>query len=283
MNPASLLRLALVLATIPGLGQAQSTRFLQSDRWELAIGERLEIDFQARREGTLEAVPWPARFDWFFVRAGGGQTNLDDPRVAEGRRTLELTAERAGITLIAADRPAYVEPIAKGDLRVFLAENVGRSTLKKLDLAALNAFDGEALRVRRIESTKALLRVLGKEGFLPNSAVAQSKTGQAVEIRPLADPTSVPVKSDLPLRVYVPNPGKQGTKVIARHLGTGRTQTFFTDRMGAGFFTINMAGLWMVEAHHARPAKDENADWEIHTATLTFEVPPGDPRQGGGK
>ena len=283
MKASLFLRLAPVLATLVGLGHAQSTHYLHSDRFELAVGERIEVDFMARKEGELEEALWPTRFDWFFVRGGGGQTNLSDPRVQPGRRTLELTLRRPGITLVAADRPAFVETVGKSELRIFLAEKVGRTTLNRRDLAALKAIAGDVVRVRRIESTKTLVRVLGAEGFLPNSAVAQSKTAQAVEIRPLADPTSVPVKGDLPLRIYVPNPDKAGTKVIARHPSSGRSQTFLTDRMGTGFFTISTVGLWTVEAHHARRTGGQDADWELFTATLSFEVPAGDPRQGGGR
>ena len=86
--------------------------------------------------------------------------------------------------------------------------------------------------------------------------------------------------SVMPLRVYVPNPEKSGTRVIARHLASGTRQSFLTDRVGTGYFTVDQPGVWIVEAHHAtRLVDDPEADWEIHTATLTFEVPSWDPRK----
>jgi hypothetical protein len=275
--PAALLALGLTA------NAAQSVRFLRTERFEMALGERLRVGFQDQRGEALAAAAWPKRFDWFFVRAGGGQENLAVPRPAAGRRTLAIELTRPGITLIGADPAERVEELSLSDLRAFLAQRMAPGSLPTALEPRPGAGASEMLRVRRVESAKALVRVLGKDGFLPNSATAQSKTGQAVEIRPLADPTSVPVNSDLPLRIYVPNPGKAGTRVSARHLATGRTHTFLTDRMGTGFFTVTAAGVWTVEAHHARPAPDKDADWEIYSATLIFEVPPGDPRQGGAK
>ena len=105
------------------------------------------------------------------------------------------------------------------------------------------------MRVRRLESTKLLVRVIGEERWQPNSATAQSKTGQQAELRPLADPTSVALKSDLPLRAYLPANSKAGNKVTALHLESGRSQSFLTDAMGSGFFTVSVAGVWTVAAH----------------------------------
>lgn len=67
--------------------------------------------------------------------------------------------------------------------------------------------------------------------------------------------------------------------MLARHLESGRGQSFLTDAMGSGFFTVSVAGVWTVAAHAARPLEgDGEADWELATATLTFEVPVFDPR-----
>jgi len=261
---------AAVWGTTPA---AQSVRFLGADRYELERGNELRLGLLTDDVERLAPAPWPDGFDWFLVRAAGVQENLEDPRPPAGVRALRLTLERPGITLIGADLRPRIERMSPPELAGFLAQRAGPGVARPADT-------GEMLRVRRVESAKTLLRVLGEEGFLPNSATAQSKTGQRVEIRPLADPTSVPVKGDLPLRVYVPE--KRGTKVTARHVATGRTQSFLTDALGCGFFTVTVAGIWTIEAHHAFPLEDDlAADWELHTATLTFAVPAGDPRQGG--
>jgi len=257
---------------------AQSVTALLADRHELAARERLNVRFDRERGGALEQAAWPGEFDWFLVRVAGGQANLESlPDPDDETAAFELLLPEPGVALVAADRRPRVELVTPGELRAFLRSRVGAATLPA---RALERGGQPELRVRRLESSKLLVRVLGAEGWLPNSATAQSKTGQRVEIRPLGDPTSVRVKTDMPLRVYVPNPRKAGTKVLAHHLSSGRTQTFLTDGVGTGHFTVNAPGVWLVEVHHARRLVDDSeADWEIHTATLTFEVPSWDPRE----
>lgn len=257
---------------------AQSTSALRADRYELSVHESVQVRFDGQRKGAVAREAWPEGFDWFLVRVAGSQLNLADPGAADPRAGwIDLALSEAGVTLVAADRKPRIEQVTPRELRAFLRRRTGPSTLP----AGWQRNGGErALRVRRQESSKLLIRVLGDAGWLPNSATAQSKTGQRVEIRPLGDPTSVRLKTDMPLRVYVPNPRKTGTKVLAHHLASGRTQGFLTDREGTGHFAVDEPGVWLVEVHHAlRLSDDPEADWEIHTATLTFEVPSWDPRE----
>jgi len=273
--------LPLTVLLIPASGagvQAQSTSALRADRHELAVHESLRVRFDGRRKDAVARGDWPEEFDWFLVRVAGTQLNLAAPSAADpGSGSFELVLSRPGVTLLAADRKPRIEEVTPRELRAFLRRLTGPATLP----ADWQRGQGKrTLRVRRQESSKLLVRVVGDEGWLPNSATAQSKTGQRVEIRPLGDPTSVRLRTDMPLRVYVPNPEKAGTRVLAHHLASGRTQTFLTDREGTGYFTVDEPGVWLVEAHHAlRLAEDPEADWEVHTATLTFEVPSWDPRE----
>jgi hypothetical protein len=277
------LRLFLPLTVLLSLAtgatvRAQSVSALRGDRHEVTVHERLRLRFDGERSGAVARGAWPGEFDWFLVRVAGTQRNLEDLAAADPEAdSFDLLLSESGVTLVAADRKPRIEEVTPRELRAFLRSRLGPKTLPA---ASLGSKDEPALRVRRLESSKLLVRVLGDEGWLPNSATAQSKTGQRVEIRPLGDPTSVKVRTDMPLRIYVPNPRKVGTKVIARHLESGKRQTFLTDREGTGHFTVNAPGVWLVEVHHARRLVDDpEADWELHTATLTFEVPSWDPRE----
>ena len=58
---------------------------------------------------------------------------------------------------------------------------------------------GQTVRVRRVESATTMVRVPTPDGRALSSATAMSKTGQAVEIRPLFDPTVLRVGRDIPL------------------------------------------------------------------------------------
>lgn len=265
----------------------QETRFLQAERYEVASGRELALRFGALSEGRLSGVAWPREldaegrdFEWAFVRAAGAQENLERFQPASEREDAVLRRlVEPGVTLIATDRRPFVESIPAGEWMAFLAANLGPEALPA---DWRTRIPEGVVRVRRRESSKLLVRVVGENGWLPNSATAQSKTGQAVELRPLADPTSVALKSDLPLRAYLPAARKDGNKVLAHHHESGRGQTFLTDAMGSGFFTVSVAGVWTVAAHAVRPlADDEGADWELASATLTFEVPAFDPRLSG--
>jgi hypothetical protein len=88
----------------------------------------------------------------------------------------------------------------------------------------------------------------------------------------LFDPTALTPPGDVPLRVYLPG-GGANARVVARHADTGRRQTFVADAHGLGHFTVDAAGVWFVEAHRAvELTGDPDADWEIRSATLGFEV-----------
>jgi len=285
MRPATFVRAALLaglVCALPAPASAQGVDYLLLDRYELASGGELTLRFEREREGELARAAWPGSFDWLFVRVAGHQETMTELGPADASEDfVRLRTTRPGITLIGADRPERVERVDAAELRAFLAAKVGPRSLPAGWRETLGG-GGRAggLRVRRVESAKALVRVLGGQDWRPNSATAQSKTGQRVEIRPLADPTSVQVKSDLPVKVYLPG-AKRGVAVTARHVDSGRTQTFFTDDGATGFFTVSVSGLWTVEAHAARPLPDDpGADWEVATATLTFEVPHWDPREG---
>ena len=135
--------------------------------------------------------------------------------------------------------------------------------------------------MRRIESAKGLVRVSDPEGRpVRPSAVAQSKTGQAVEIRPLADPTMTAVGSDLPLRAYVLGEKLVGARMLATCIADGVTREAITDESGSCHFRIASTGVWRVEFHDVRPLSDDpEATWAIYSATLTFEVT----RNGAGR
>ena len=273
------LGLGVIAATSMGFASAQSVRTLRAERYELDAGATARVHFATRNDdaGRDERSAWPASLDWAFVRVAGTQTNHDAlvPRDAKDS-SVELVLESPGVAMIATDAAPRVETVRGSDLVEFLAARVGPSARPA---GWRDAGAADSLVVRRLESSKLFVRVLGAEGFLPRSATAQSKTGQRFELRPLADPTSVRVRGDLPLRVYLPGDAL-GAKVLARHVASGRTQTFLTDRGGTGFFSVTLSGLWTIEAHHVRRLEPGNgADWEIATATLTFEVPHLDPRE----
>ncbi len=266
------LRFAFLLLLGANLA-AQEAEPLRADRYELGVGESLQLSWADVGSGRSA---WPGSLEWAFVRGAGEQENLQDlARSAQGG-SARLTLSKAGIALIGIDRRAEVRDVPRAEFQTFLSTAIPEANLPK---APFDPQGSGPIRVRRLDSAKLLVRVVGEEGFLPNSATAQSKTGQRAEIRPLADPTSLPLKADLPLRVYLPQARGQRLRVRARHVPSSRTQSFLTDAGGTGYFSVELSGLWVVETYHATPTnEDPEADWEVIGATLTFEVPHVDPR-----
>ncbi len=206
--------------------------------------------------------PWTDhRLAWFFIRGDGTQRNLSQVTAAlDDASAVTLPQIPQGCAVIGADFAPRIEILAAADWAVFLKT---RSSAPPPELGAAPA------RVRRIESCKTILRAAPGGD---DSAV--SKTGQAVEIRSLMDPTATPPGSDVALRAFVDGNKVAGAHLIARHIESGRTQDLITNPEGIANLRITDAGPWHIEFHRAtRLAGDAEADWELRTATLTFKAP----------
>lgn len=270
--------LPLCLLLLGASSGAQGVGHLFAGRYEAARGQTLEVRLDQHAADRWSPAPWPTDLEWVFVRVAGTQENLPELQPDRpGDASVRVPLVRAGVTLVATDLVPRLETWTSEALPRHLAELELQGHL----LADWRASaESDEVRLRRLESHKLLVRSVGPAGWMPNSATAQSKTGQRAELRPLADPTSMQRGSDLPLRVYFPHGPKENVRVLARHRETGRTQAFLTDREGTGFLSLEVAGLWTVEAHQLRVLPtDGDAELELVSATLTFELPPWDPRQ----
>jgi len=265
---------AVLAAAGSSLAAAQSVKYLSPDKYQAHVGEQLRLHVEAGDALKPQRVAWPAEIiDWLYVRAAGTQENLHKERVQPARPQddfLAVTLSHPGVALIGFDTRPAVTPVAGRDLQAFVTRYVEPASLP----SPRPRFPSTAtLNVRRVESTKALVRVQAEDGERSHSATAQSKSGQAVEIRPLADPTMATVGNDLPVRVYIGGGKKAGVRLLATSVAAGKTQQIVTDASGAAHFRVTHPGLWRVEFHHAQPLKDDPAaDWAIYSATLTFEV-----------
>ena len=265
-----LLAAGLALATPP------ATTFLSSSAYNVRPGDTVKLQYATvgGTAGALQAAAWPADVPWLFVRAANTQTNQHDVKPARpGDSFVAVEIRETGVTVVGADcKPATTEMTGTA-LREFADRNISAAGLEQA--GALPAADAK-VAVQTVRSGKTLVRAAGDGAA---SAVATSKTGQAVEIQPVADPTVIAVGSDLPLRVFIGGDKKSDAKVQVTS-PSGKTETFTTDGVGSGHVRIGEAGVWRAEfSHLAHTGTDPAAGWVIYTATLTFEVP----GQGGGK
>jgi len=265
-RPSSLLTVLVVTGT--ALAAPPTASFLTPSDFTPQLGAAVDLRFRTGTAGDA----WPAgQVQWLFVRGGATQENRHDVRPEQPKSDfVALEIKHAGVTLVGVDLQPTILELTGVELRSFLVANAADAAV--LRKARALAPQGKH-RVRHVASAKTLMRALPREGLAQPSAIATSKTGQAVEMRLLVDPTLTPIGGDVPLRVYVNGEKKTGVKVRATCVATGKAQTFITDSVGSGHFCLNAAGQWRVEVHHARPLEgDDSADWVIHTATLTFKT-----------
>lgn len=209
------------------------------------------------RGGVLEAATsggW-APGDWgrsehFFVRSGGGQLNLT-PQVRAGRAAVPTPPQASDLHVCGLDLEPCEQLVPAARWSALLAEH------------GLDAPVNAPARVRRIESAKAFWRPAPG----PPSAVALAKTGQAVELRPIVDPTTLAAFGDLPLRGYAPG-GAAGGRLRAVHLETGDVRTGVLDADGLGRLSLGLAGRWTITLTVVHAL--EGGVWTLATASLTF-------------
>ncbi len=262
--------LALLAAAGAALADVPKTTFLKPDKHVAAVGDTVQLHFVDGAARTARPVPWPGeRIEWMFVRGGPEATNKEKVQPArKGDNFVPVTIKHPGVTLVGIDERPEVREMTNAELRAFVKRNV--ATRGHTPDVPNN---DEQVRVRHVRSSKTLIRVPDEEGRDLPSAIATSKSGQRSEFRAIFDPTLVAVGSDLPVWFYVDGSKRPDVKVQATHVQTGKTLTFDTDPKGSGHFRVSALGTWRVQAHHLQKAEnDPDADWTLHTATLSFEV-----------
>lgn len=263
---------ALVVAVLAMSGAAagQSALFLAPESYGPEADGSVEVAFERRGVDTAAAA-WPEGVEWVFVRGGGTQENRWALEAGAREGSAELPLARAAVTMIGVDLAARVEEIGGKELRAFVEARGDEASR-----AAAAGLAGEgAVRVRRVESAKAIVRARGAPAGASSTAV--DKSGQRVEIRMLSDPTAAEVGSDVPVRAYVQGDKLASSRVVATHVASGRTAEVVTDEGGIGWWRVSEAGAWRLEMHHLRRVEGEaEAAWELHSATVVFETPEGE-------
>ncbi len=265
-------RLALLTGLLlGGTAAAQTAAVLQPDAFRATAGQDLLLTWQTDGPLGLQPAAWPASVDWLFVRGLGTQENLASrqPAAADAGRMRVRLAD-PGATVIGLDQTPRILERAPAELAGFATKQLadGTAIVAQLDLPG-----EQPVRVRQFRSTKLIVRV-AQPGAVQqvSSAAAQSKSGQRAEIRAFVDPTLVTPGSDFPFRTYLQGDKLPHVRVTAHNETTGSRRVLTTDAAGIGNLPIDAAGIWRLTWHRLRPARDAAADWNLHTATLRFEV-----------
>lgn len=271
--------LAVTAVTVCAMScAAQDVWFLSPVSFGVKPGEHLEVAVMRERleervEDAAAVPPDAAAFptelaDWVFVRGGGEQWNLHHPDPIEAAPArIELPMPTVGVAMIGMDCAPTVETVSPARLRAFIAERAPRFT----DLRIPEAAGGVRVRVNR--SAKALVRLADGRTEGMASPVATSKAGQRSEIRLNVDPTVSAVGSEVPVRLYANWKSRMGVTFTATHVGSGESRTIDVNEYGNGSVVLDAPGVWRLEFHYFEPADDDEADFDLYSATLTFDVP----------
>jgi len=285
--------------------------FLKPDRYELKVGERVELSLQrlsdagvagAPAAAAADNVPAPVDIavsslacDHAFLRLAGTQENRDSlvamafapdlvgepaAQAAKGQpvATVSVPLTIHGVAMIGCDFSPRVELLGADELRAFLKSVLTAPAFE--EASKLIPKDGD-VRVRRVETVKTLVNVTTDDPkAIGDRQTAISKTGQMNEIRFTMNPTSTPLGSDVALRVFAKIDKAANAKVIVSCDEANVRREVETSATATGVFTLTHAGAWRAEFHVVKPAKDDpDADLTIYSATATFHTMPSEVRR----
>lgn len=257
---------------------AQELGRLRPSRPFAVPGGQLEVQLVRGEGAGAPTRPWPTAEErnWIFLRAPGSQRNFAavptlGPEAKRAQLELPPGNYRSEGVVVGLDlRPTLVD-VPLEDWQRFQVDRLG---LEK-PVPFSSAFDApRSVRLRRIESMKLLLRLKeGKEIPVP-SGVLMTKTGQAVELRPLGDPTTIAPGGDFPVKVYAPTGSTEGLLVTAVHEASGTRTRAITRPGGIAHLRISAAGAWTLQVHQlVRLGGTRGADFELRSASLSFVSP----------
>ena len=195
--------------------------------------------------------------------------------------------------------PALLLPLATGGTQLVAFENQpSRITLSADRFHAYLHDEGlDAIKARREAAgvaeqpareryrryVKTLFRVApaggaGKASARPTVDVTYAtRTGQRLEIMPLADPLLLTPGAALGVRVLFEDKPLAGALLKAWHKRTGQTLVIraLSSANGTASFDLPYAGPWMISVVHMIPATGEkDVDWDSLWGNLTFVMPP---------
>jgi Domain of unknown function (DUF4198) len=102
--------------------------------------------------------------------------------------------------------------------------------------------------------------------------------GQKIELVPQENPYSIPIGSELPVRLLFDGKPLQDARVMATYNGFSKEHEVYahsiqTNVDGIVRVPIDHPGLWMIRANHMVPLKgDPKADWESYWSNISFYV-----------
>ncbi|MGE3181613.1 MAG: DUF4198 domain-containing protein, partial [Phycisphaerae bacterium] len=223
----------------------------------LATGERTATaDITAALEKSAEIV----------IRSEDKQWNYG--------KLQELRAEAGFVLPEAAKGTTLVALVIRDDIKLTAAEQqqlLVRDDINRPGPEAAPPAEDADRNIMRVQSLKSVMTV-GEPNGQP-SDIATAKLGQPAEIRLLADPSTLGVGADLPLRAYLDGSAIPAARLSATLVGRNQSIEISTDSKGIGRIRVTEAGEWLVVLHVFAQSNIDATTWTWHTATFSFTVP----------
>lgn len=182
-------------------------------------------------------------------------------------RELPVVLQEAGTHLIAFDTHPSSIVLPAEKFHTYLREEGLDAVVKKRERSGTAASDGR-------ERFRRNIKTLIQAGDRPDATYA-ARTGQRLEIVPLANPFTKRQGDELAFQVFFDGKPLSNALMRAWHKRGGQTSTIKakTDGRGKVTFALPLPGAWMVSAVHMVPAKDSpDHDWDSYWGNLTFAI-----------
>lgn len=269
MNPWHLLCALLLYSSLLPLSAAAHEFWLRPEQHHLALNQPTTISLRVGEgfEGELVGFGLAVVRSMRHHHLGGSQEllSLVPPRAEAG---FSLAFAQAGTHLLALDTHSFDVELPAVEFERYLREE---GLERVIVLRQARSASSQPGRERYRRHLKALWLVDQQ-----TDATYSLRTGQTLEIVPLADPHLAGPTQPLPVQVLHHGQPLKGALLKAWHRDTGSllTQQVRTDDEGQARVDVPANGRWMLSVVHMVPATDSpRFDWDSHWASLTFERP----------
>lgn len=243
--------------------------WILADPFTLAPGGTTQLTMHVGEQFVGDLVPFSTRYVASLRHyAGGRMTDLEahvPPRTQ--LPALRLAIDTPGSHMVAFDSNPSEVTLSGDKFDAYLREEGLEQIIAQRDRAKQADTPGRE-RFRR--HVKTLVRVGDA-----SDGTYSVRTGQQLEILPVADPLAARAGDALPFQLLFDGKPLAGALVKAWHK-RGR-QTLIvrvrSDAEGKAMFELPYAGSWMISVVHMIPATDDKEiDWDSHWGNLTFEL-----------
>ncbi|MDB5840982.1 MAG: hypothetical protein JWQ23_2934 [Herminiimonas sp.] len=203
-----------------------------------------------------------------FSKGGARDLQAHIPRNT-ALQTLPVQIPEPGTHMLAFDTQPTVISLSADKFHAYLHDEGLDTVIKRREAAGSAATPG---RERYRRHVKTLLRAGGS-----SDATYGVRSGQKLEIVPLADPLARSAGETLEFQLYFDQKPLAGALVKAWNKRGGQLLVIKarTGADGKAGFTLPWTGPWMISVVHMTAANAASgADWDSYWGNLTFELGP---------